>query len=42
MMPIMTAGVAALPQRMVSAGSALNNVTQRVASSLAVAGVRAR
>jgi EmrB/QacA subfamily drug resistance transporter len=38
MMPIMTAGVAALPQAMVSAGSALNNVTQRVASSLAVAG----
>jgi len=38
MMPIMTAGVAALPLAMVSAGSALNNVTQRVASSLAVAG----
>jgi EmrB/QacA subfamily drug resistance transporter len=37
MMPIMTAGVAALPQRLVSAGSALNNVTQRVASSLGVA-----
>ncbi|HEY0573814.1 MAG TPA: DHA2 family efflux MFS transporter permease subunit [Pseudonocardia sp.] len=38
MMPIMTAGVAALPHAMVSAGSALNNVTQRVTSSLAVAG----
>ena len=37
MMPIMTAGVASLPQAMVSAGSALNNVTQRVSSSMAVA-----
>jgi hypothetical protein len=33
----MTAGVAPLPQAMVSAGSALNNVTQRVSSSMAVA-----
>jgi EmrB/QacA subfamily drug resistance transporter len=37
MMPIMTAGVAALPRTMVSSGSALNNVTQRVSSSLGIA-----
>ena len=37
MMPIMTAGVAALPKAMVGSGSALNNVAQRVSSSLSVA-----
>jgi EmrB/QacA subfamily drug resistance transporter len=37
LMPIMTAGVAALPRTMVGAGSALNNVAQRVSSSLGIA-----
>jgi EmrB/QacA subfamily drug resistance transporter len=37
MMPIMTAGVAALPPTKVGAGSALNNVSQRVSASLGLA-----
>jgi EmrB/QacA subfamily drug resistance transporter len=37
MMPIMTAGVAALSGTQVGAGSALNNVTQRVSSTLGLA-----
>jgi hypothetical protein len=37
MMPIMTAGVAALTAAQVSAGSALNNVAQRVSASLGLA-----
>jgi EmrB/QacA subfamily drug resistance transporter len=37
MMPIMTAGVAALAGTKVGAGSALNNVAQRVSSSLGLA-----
>ncbi|MBO0873366.1 MAG: DHA2 family efflux MFS transporter permease subunit [Pseudonocardia sp.] len=37
MMPIMTAGLAALAAAQVSAGSALNNVAQRVSSSLGLA-----
>jgi EmrB/QacA subfamily drug resistance transporter len=37
MMPIITAGVSALPRALTSAGSGMNNVMQRVASSVAVA-----
>lgn len=37
MMPIMTAGLAALPPALSSAGSGINNVMQRVSSSVAVA-----
>ena len=37
MMPTMTAGVAALPAPLTSSGSGMNNVMQRVASSVAVA-----
>ena len=37
MMPIMTAGIAALPTSLTSSGSAMNNVAQRVSSSVAVA-----
>ena len=37
MMPMITAGVSALPARLTSAGSGMNNVMQRVASSVAVA-----
>ena len=37
MMPIMTAGIAALPTALTSSGSAMNNVAQRVSSSVAVA-----
>lgn len=37
MMPIITAGVSALPATMTSAGSAMNNVVQRVVSAVAIA-----
>ncbi|HEX4246375.1 MAG TPA: DHA2 family efflux MFS transporter permease subunit [Pseudonocardia sp.] len=37
MMPIITAGVSSLPPSLTSAGSAMNNVMQRVASSIAIA-----
>jgi EmrB/QacA subfamily drug resistance transporter len=37
MMPMITAGVSALPTRLTSSGSGMNNVMQRVASSVAVA-----
>jgi EmrB/QacA subfamily drug resistance transporter len=37
MMPIMTAGVSSLPGFLTSAGSSVNNVMQRVSSSVAVA-----
>ncbi|WP_169736875.1 DHA2 family efflux MFS transporter permease subunit [Pseudonocardia spinosispora] len=37
MMPIFTAGITALPPSLTSAGSGMNNVMQRVASSIAVA-----
>jgi EmrB/QacA subfamily drug resistance transporter len=37
MMPMITAGVSALPARLTSSGSGMNNVMQRVASSVAVA-----
>jgi EmrB/QacA subfamily drug resistance transporter len=37
MMPMMTAGVSSLPTTLTSAGSAMNNVVQRVSSSVAVA-----
>jgi len=37
MMPIMTAGIAGLPTALTSSGSAMNNVAQRVSSSVAVA-----
>jgi EmrB/QacA subfamily drug resistance transporter len=37
MMPMITAGVSALPRRLTSAGSGMNNVMQRVASSVAIA-----
>jgi EmrB/QacA subfamily drug resistance transporter len=37
MMPIMTAGIAGLPTALTSSGSAMNNVAQRVSSSIAVA-----
>jgi len=37
MMPIFTAGITALPPALTSAGSGMNNVMQRVASSIAVA-----
>jgi EmrB/QacA subfamily drug resistance transporter len=37
MMPIITAGVSALPNALTSAGSAMNNVVQRVVSSVAIA-----
>ena len=37
MMPIITAGVSALPSALTPAGSAMNNVMQRVASSVAIA-----
>ncbi|MDT7669188.1 MAG: hypothetical protein QOC74_1971, partial [Pseudonocardiales bacterium] len=37
MMPIITAGVSSLPPALTAAGSAMNNVMQRVASSVAVA-----
>jgi len=37
MMPIMTAGVSSLPGALTSAGSSVNNVMQRVSSSVAVA-----
>jgi EmrB/QacA subfamily drug resistance transporter len=37
MMPIMTAGIAALPTSLTSSGSAMNNVIQRVSSSVAIA-----
>jgi EmrB/QacA subfamily drug resistance transporter len=37
MMPIMTAGVSALPRALTSVGSSVNNVMQRVSSSIAIA-----
>jgi EmrB/QacA subfamily drug resistance transporter len=37
MMPMITAGVSSLPRKLTSAGSGMNNVMQRVASSVAVA-----
>jgi len=37
MMPVMTAGIGALPASLTSSGSAMNNVMQRVASSVAIA-----
>ena len=37
MMPMMTAGVSSLSDQLTSAGSAMNNVVQRVSSSIAVA-----
>ncbi len=37
MMPMMTAGVSSLSDELTSAGSAMNNVVQRVSSSIAVA-----
>ena len=37
MMPMITAGVSSLPRRLTSAGSGMNNVMQRVASSVAIA-----
>jgi EmrB/QacA subfamily drug resistance transporter len=37
MMPIMTAGTSVLPQALTSAGSSVNNIMQRVASSVAIA-----
>ncbi len=37
MMPIITSGVSALPGAMTAAGSSVNNVMQRVASSIAIA-----
>lgn len=37
MMPVFTSGLAVLPVAQVNTGSALNNVTQRVASSLGIA-----
>jgi MFS family permease len=37
MMPIITAGVSALPATLTSAGSAMNNVVQRVVSAVAIA-----
>jgi EmrB/QacA subfamily drug resistance transporter len=37
MMPIMTAGVSSLPGALTSAGSSVNNVMQRVSSSVAIA-----
>jgi MFS family permease len=37
MMPIITAGVSSLPKTLTAAGSGMNNVMQRVASSVAVA-----
>jgi EmrB/QacA subfamily drug resistance transporter len=37
MMPIMTSGVSALSRQLTTSGSAMNNVMQRVASSVAVA-----
>ncbi|WP_084216054.1 DHA2 family efflux MFS transporter permease subunit [Pseudonocardia spinosispora] len=37
MMAIMTSGISALPPRLTGAGSGMNNVVQRVSSSLAVA-----
>jgi EmrB/QacA subfamily drug resistance transporter len=38
MMPIMTAGLNALPQSLTGYGSAVNNIAQRVSSSLGIAG----
>ena len=38
MMPIITAGTSALPQALTAAGSSVNNVMQRLASSIAIAG----
>jgi EmrB/QacA subfamily drug resistance transporter len=38
MMPIMTAGTSVLPQALTSAGSSVNNIMQRLASSIAIAG----
>ena len=37
MMPIITAGVSSLPRMLTSSGSGMNNVMQRVASSVAIA-----
>jgi hypothetical protein len=37
MMPIMTSGVSALSRQLTTSGSAMNNIMQRVASSVAVA-----
>jgi len=39
MMPIITNGVSSLPPALTAAGSAMNNVVQRVASSVAIAGL---
>jgi EmrB/QacA subfamily drug resistance transporter len=39
MMPIITNGVSSLPPALTAAGSAANNVVQRVASSVAIAGL---
>jgi EmrB/QacA subfamily drug resistance transporter len=38
MMPIITAGTSALPGALTSAGSSVNNIMQRLASSVAIAG----
>jgi len=37
MMPIMTSGVSALSRQLTTSGSAMNNIVQRVSSSVAVA-----
>jgi hypothetical protein len=39
LMPIMTAGLAAIPSQFASSGSAFNNIAQRVSSSLGLAGL---
>jgi EmrB/QacA subfamily drug resistance transporter len=39
LMPIMTAGLAAIPPQYASSGSAFNNIAQRVSSSLGLAGL---
>jgi EmrB/QacA subfamily drug resistance transporter len=39
LMPIMTAGLAAIPPQFASSGSAFNNIAQRVSSSLGLAGL---
>ena len=39
LMPIMTAGLAAIPPQFTSSGSAFNNIAQRVSSSLGLAGL---
>jgi EmrB/QacA subfamily drug resistance transporter len=41
MMPIMTGGIAALPARIVNAGSAFNTLTQRVTAALGLAALTA-